>query len=100
MRQHLNADPELAPIGVFDSGVGGLSVLGEIRRQLPAEKLIYLADQAHMPYGPRTLEEVRFFSSQISRYLLEQGAKLIVVACNTASAAALHDLSVAFLGTP
>ena len=86
----------MAPIGVFDSGVGGLSVLREIRRQLPAENLIYLADQAHVPYGLRTLEEVRYFSSQISRYLLDQRAKLIVVACNTASAAALHDLRAAF----
>ena len=90
----------LAPIGVFDSGVGGLSVLSQIRRRLPAEDLIYLADQAHVPYGPRQLEEVRRFSAVISRYLLEQGAKLIVVACNAASAAALHDLRSSFPQAP
>lgn len=79
-------------IGVFDSGVGGLSVLRAIRQQLPHEPVLFLADQAHVPYGPRTLEEVRSFSEGITRYLLEQGAKMIVVACNTASAAALHYL--------
>lgn len=96
----MNANSQQAPIGVFDSGVGGLSVLREIRRRLPAEHLIYLADQAHVPYGPRSLEEVRNFSSEISRYLLEQGAKLVVVACNTASAAALHDLRETFPEIP
>jgi glutamate racemase len=81
-----------APIGVFDSGVGGLSVLRALRQAQPAENLIYLADQAHVPYGPRSLEEVRGFSAGITDYLLARGAKLIVVACNTASAAALHHL--------
>ena len=81
-----------APIGVFDSGVGGLSVLREIRRQLPSENIIFLADQAHVPYGPRSASQVREFSRQITLFLLAKHAKLIVVACNTASAAALHDL--------
>lgn len=85
-----------APIGIFDSGVGGLSVLRAIREQFPNEDLVYLADQAHVPYGPRTLEEVRHFSEEITRFLLDQGAKLIVVACNTASAAALHYLREVF----
>lgn len=85
-----------SPIGVFDSGVGGLSVLKEIRRQLPTEALIYVADQAHVPYGPRPMAQVQKFSEQITRYLLSQGAKLIVVACNTASAAALHHLRATF----
>jgi glutamate racemase len=88
------------PIGVFDSGVGGLSVLGAIRRELPAEKIIFLGDQVHVPYGPRRLEEVRRFSEQITRFLIEQGAKLIVVACNTASAAALHTLRDLFPQMP
>ena len=88
------------PIGIFDSGVGGLSVLREVRRQLPGEPLIYLADQAHVPYGLRPMEEVRRFSEAITRYLLARGAKLIVVACNTASAAALHELRRTFPGTP
>ena len=89
-----------APIGIFDSGVGGLSVLRAIRAQLPNENMLFFADQAHVPYGPRSLEEVRQFSEAITRYLLEQGAKLIVVACNTASAAALHYLRATFPNTP
>ena len=88
------------PIGIFDSGVGGLSVLRAIRAQLPNENLIYFADQAHVPYGPRSLAKVRQFSEAITRYLLAQGAKLIVVACNTASAAALHYLRETFPNIP
>lgn len=92
-----------APIGIFDSGVGGLSVLRKIRIQLPSESVLYFADQEHVPYGPRGLEEVRAFSQEISRFLLGLGAKLIVVACNAASAAALHYLrqtfpAIAFVG--
>jgi glutamate racemase len=88
------------PIGVFDSGVGGLSVLRAMRQQLPHESIIFVADQAHVPYGPRPLVEVRQFSEAITRYLLAQGAKLMVVACNTASAAALHDLRETFPQIP
>lgn len=92
-----------APIGVFDSGVGGLSVLREIRRQLPTEHIIFVADQAHVPYGSRSVSQVRDFSLEITRFLLSHNAKLIVVACNTASAAALHHLrealpKVTFIG--
>jgi glutamate racemase len=88
------------PLGIFDSGVGGLSVLRAIRQQLPYEDVVYLADQRHVPYGPRPLEEVRAFSESITRFLLEQNAKLIVVACNAASAAALHQLRQRFPGVP
>lgn len=88
------------PIGIFDSGVGGLSVLRAIHSLMPSQPTIYLADQAHVPYGPRPLEEVRAFSEAITSYLLEAGAKLIVVACNTASAAALHSLRTRFTGVP
>jgi len=88
------------PIGVFDSGVGGLSVLRAIRQELPREPVIYLADQSHVPYGPRPLEEVQSFSEGITRYLLAEGAKLVVVACNTASAAALHHLRQVFPPIP
>lgn len=80
------------PIGVFDSGVGGLSVLKAIRAQLPAQPVFYFADQAHVPYGSRSLEEVRAFSSAITEFLLGLGSAIIVVACNTASAAALQEL--------
>lgn len=88
------------PIGVLDSGVGGLSILREMRAQLPAEDLIYVADQAHVPYGPRTIDEVRAFTVAITRALIERGAKLIVVACNTASAAALWPLREMFPDMP
>lgn len=89
-----------APVGIFDSGVGGLSVLREIHRLIPAQPLIYLADQAHVPYGPRPLEEVRAFSEAVTRFLLTEGAGLIVVACNAASAAALYKLRERFPETP
>ena len=87
-------------VGIFDSGVGGLSVYREVARALPHERILYLADQAHVPYGARSLEEVRELSEGITRYLLTRGAKLVVVACNTASAAALHHLRRVFPGTP
>jgi glutamate racemase len=79
-------------IGIFDSGVGGLSVLREIHKLLPQVPLFYIADQAHVPYGKRQAEEIRKFSLAISQYLISRGAKLIIVACNTASAAALSWL--------
>lgn len=85
-----------SPIGVFDSGVGGLSVLRAIRQQGPAESILYLGDQAHVPYGRRALQQVRDFSEGITRFLLEHGAKIIVVACNAASAAALSYLRESF----
>ncbi len=87
-------------IGIFDSGVGGLSVLRAINQQLPDEPFIYLADQANVPYGSRSLDEVRGFAEGISRYLLGQGCKLIVVACNAASAASLHHLRHTFPEVP
>ncbi|WP_420628765.1 glutamate racemase [Candidatus Leptofilum sp.] len=75
------------PIGVFDSGVGGLSVLRHLQALLPAEQLIYLADQGHVPYGSRSAAEIIQFSQGISQFFLQLNVKLIVVACNTASAA-------------
>lgn len=84
------------PVGIFDSGVGGLTVLRALKNELPGENVIYLADQAHIPYGPKSREEIRGFAFEITRFLLDQGAKLIVVACNTASAAALHALREGF----
>jgi len=89
-----------SPIGIFDSGVGGLSVLRAIRAQLPDESVIYLGDQGHIPYGPRPMGQIRNFSEAITRFLLEQNAKIIVVACNTASAAALKYLRVKFQDVP
>lgn len=87
-------------IGVFDSGVGGLSVLAEIRRAMPDADLLYVADRKRAPYGTRTLEEVRDFSFEIVDWLEQRGADTIVVACNTASAAALHELRDAFPDLP
>jgi glutamate racemase len=89
-----------ALVGVFDSGVGGLSVARELMHQQPAQPLIYLADQAHTPYGQRALPEIRGLAEAITRFLLGQGARVIVIACNTASAAALHWLRHEFPGVP
>lgn len=89
-----------SPIGIFDSGVGGLSVLRSIRAQMPEESVIYFGDQVHIPYGPRPMAQITDFSEAITRFLLEAGAKLIVVACNTASAAALQYLRQKFPGIP
>jgi glutamate racemase len=80
------------PIGVFDSGVGGLTVLHECLVTMPNEDFLYLGDHARLPYGPRPLDEVRRFAFEIAGYLETQGVKLIVVACNTATSAALPAL--------
>jgi glutamate racemase len=85
-----------SPIGIFDSGVGGLSVLRAVRQQMPDESIAYVGDQQHVPYGPRPLAQVREFAEGITRFLLVHGAKLIVVACNAASAAALTQLRQSF----
>jgi glutamate racemase len=85
-----------SPIGIFDSGVGGISVLRAIRERMPGESVIYFGDQGHIPYGPRPMEQIRNFSEAITNFLLKQGAKIIVVACNTASAAALKYLREKF----
>jgi glutamate racemase len=95
-----NSVPSSPLVGIFDSGVGGLSVLREIRALLPDLPLIFLADQAHVPYGKHSLEEVRQFSEAVTRYLLGRGAQMIVVACNSASAAALHHLRQTFPQVP
>ena len=90
------SDTSTPPIGVFDSGVGGLSVLRAIRTQMPEESVIYFGDQGHIPYGPRPMEQIRDFCEAITEFLLEKNAKIIVVACNTASAAALKYLREKF----
>lgn len=93
-------NPQPVAIGVFDSGVGGLSVLRALRALMPAQPALYFADQQHVPYGSRPLEEVRTYAEEITRFLLAHGAGLIVVACNTASAAALHYLRGVFPNVP
>jgi glutamate racemase len=84
------------PIGIFDSGVGGLSVVREVLAQAPACRLIYIADQCHAPYGQRELDEVCMLSAGITEFLRDEGCSIIVVACNTASAAALYRLREQF----
>lgn len=85
-----------APIGVFDSGFGGLTVAREIAKALPDESIMYVGDSARCPYGPRSLEEVDGFVQQIGTWLVERGVKLIVIACNTATAAGLAHAQQTF----
>lgn len=80
-----------APIGIFDSGVGGLTVARAIADQLPGESLLYVGDTAHSPYGPKPIADVRRFGLEVLDSLVAQGVKMLVVACNTASAALLRD---------
>ena len=91
-RQSKLNDWSNAPIGVFDSGIGGLSVLAHIVELLPHENIIYVADQAHVPYGGRPLDEICQYCHAITQFLIQKKVKLIVIACNTASAASLTKL--------
>jgi glutamate racemase len=88
------------PIGIFDSGVGGLSVWREVVRELPLEDTLVFADQAHVPYGPRPTDEIRALTLRSAQYLRARGCKALVVACNTASAAALKLLRDGFPDWP
>ena len=80
------------PIGIIDSGVGGLTVAREIIRQLPYEQIMYLGDNARCPYGPRTKEEVKNFTWELTNFLLKKDIKMLIIACNTATAAALDEI--------
>lgn len=92
--------PDQAAIGVFDSGVGGLSVLREIRARLPAESLLYVADSGHVPYGEKSPDFIRERSQRIAEFLLARGAKALVLACNTATVAAVADLRARYPQLP
>ncbi|MDB9526014.1 glutamate racemase [Oscillatoria sp. CS-180] len=95
--QHeLAASLSSAPIGVFDSGVGGLTVLRELNRQLPNESILYLGDTARLPYGDRTPEEILQFVRDIIAWMMEQGVKMVMMACNTSSALALEQVQQEF----
>src|SRR5690606_9790977 len=85
------------PIGIFDSGIGGLTVASAIRRVLPNEQIIYFGDTAHMPYGDKSPEAIKYYSLKIGKFLKEKGCKVIVIACNTASSLGFQDLKD-FLG--
>ena len=89
--QNPNSNNNSAPIGLFDSGVGGLTVARAVMDQLPGESLIYIGDTAHGPYGPQPIADVRAHSQRIADELVERGCKMLVIACNTATAAFLHD---------
>lgn len=89
-------EPGIAPVGVFDSGVGGLTILKELLRELPDERFIYFGDTGNCPYGVRPVEEIQELSRNGARFLLDHGAKIIVVACNTASVSALANLRETF----
>ena len=88
--------PHASPIGVFDSGIGGLTVMHELMRKLPGEHLVYFGDTARVPYGPKSPETVRRFSRENVHLLMGRNVKMVVVACNTATAHALEDLRRAF----
>ena len=85
--------PDSRPIGVFDSGVGGLTVARAILDLLPHEPMIYVGDAAHFPYGPRPVEEIRGFAMEIASYLVDRGVKLLVVACNSIEVSAIGDIA-------
>ncbi|ALR29067.1 MULTISPECIES: glutamate racemase [Chryseobacterium] len=87
------------PIGIFDSGVGGLTVAKEIKRLLPNEDLIYFGDTKHLPYGEKSKEAIIEYSTKITNFLLEQNCKAIVIACNTATANALNEVMESVAGT-
>ena len=89
-----------APIGVYDSGLGGLTVWREVRRMLPSESLVYLGDGKNCPYGSRPREEVRRLADEAVAYLVAQGCKMVVVACNTATAAAIGFLREKYAPMP
>ncbi len=84
------------PIGIFDSGVGGLTVAHAIKNILPGESLVYFGDTAHLPYGDKSAESIKFYSQRITEFLLEHDAKVVLVACNTASASAFDSLKTEF----
>src|ERR1041384_6754047 len=81
-----------APVGVFDSGVGGLTVLRALRQQLPQESFVYLGDTARLPYGTKSRDSVLRYSVQAAEFLMGRGIKYLVVACNTASSVAVEEL--------
>lgn len=89
---HSSTGNSYQPIGIFDSGVGGLTVMREVREALPFEQITYLGDTARLPYGNKSRETIIRFSLENARYLVEQGIKALVVACNTATAHALETL--------
>jgi glutamate racemase len=89
-----------APVGMLDSGVGGLSILREFHQRAPSESIVYFADQAHLPYGEKSIAEIRGFVRQIAAFLIEQGCKMLILPCNAANAAALRVLRAEYPDFP
>jgi len=87
---------KLAPVGVFDSGIGGLTVVAEMLRQMPHESIIYYADTAHVPYGPRDPRELKGFAFGITRFLIDMGCKLVIIACNTSTSLAYEEMQTVY----
>jgi glutamate racemase len=98
--QEQQSAPDRAPVGVFDSGVGGLTILRDLLRELPAERYVYFGDTGNCPYGVRTEPEIQALAISAMRLLLDRGAKIVVVACNTASVSALAALRATYPDTP
>lgn len=97
--EHTKLNPAAAsPIGIFDSGIGGLTIARAIAERLPEEEIIYFGDTAHMPYGDKSADAIRYYCLRIARFLLEKGCKMIVIACNSASSAAYPVLLDFFRG--
>lgn len=94
------ANMAAAPIGIFDSGIGGLTVARAIKKLLPHESFIYFGDTEHMPYGDKSAEAIKHFCLKISEMLIAKGCKMLVIACNTASAAAFKEVSKEFSDIP
>jgi len=88
----IHSDLSQNPIGIFDSGIGGLTVANAIHKHLPNENFIYFGDTAHLPYGDKSADAIRYYSIKISKFLMEQGCKMIVIACNSASSASYEVL--------
>jgi glutamate racemase len=85
-----------APIGIFDSGIGGLTVASSVSKAFPKESILYFGDTAHLPYGEKSIESIQKYAVEITEFLLEKGCKMIVIACNSASAAAYELLSAKY----
>ncbi|MEL6538417.1 MAG: aspartate/glutamate racemase family protein, partial [Bacteroidota bacterium] len=94
----MESPPVAAPIGIFDSGIGGLTVAHQVQLALPQESLIYFGDTAHMPYGDKSQVTIQSYSIKIAHALLDKGCKVILIACNSASAAA-YDLVREYVGS-
>ena len=89
-----------APIGIFDSGIGGLTIANAIKKELPNENIVYFGDTEHLPYGEKSKEAIQIFSKKIIKFLVEKKCKIIIIACNSASAVAEESVTKIATNTP